>query len=215
MAEKAFIFDMDGVIIDSEPLHARAKKAALREFGLDLEVDDLYFAHYVGRSAKSFFCDIAAQHPECTASWETMAAKKHEIYLKLLTEDESIEAIEGIKELLARLKANGYKIGLASSSVLNVVRLVLTRFGIIDYFQCITGGNEVTHAKPSPDIYLLAAQRLGADPADCTVVEDANAGVRAAKAAGMHCIAVYNPHSGKQDLSMADQIITRYEEIEL
>ena len=113
------------------------------------------------------------------------------------------------------MKAKGYKIGLGSSSVRPMVNNVLTRFGIIEYFDALTTGDEVEHSKPDPTIYLLAAKKLGVNPADCTVVEDAASGVKAAKAAGMQCIAVRNPNSGQQDLSLADKIIDKYEEIHI
>lgn len=215
MSYKAFIFDMDGVIIDSEHLHAVTKVQAIRSFGVDVSGDDLNLQNYVGRSAKSFFSDVIAKYPELGDDWEVLAKKKHELYQKILREDPDLEPIDGIPELLARLKENGYKIGLGSSSVMANVQLVLTRFGIIDYFDAIAAGSEVENAKPAPDVYLLAASRLGVAPENCTVVEDAGAGVMAAKAAGMHCIAIKNPNSGEQDLSKADVIIDSYEEIVL
>ena len=209
------IFDMDGVIIDSEHLHAVTKVQAIRSFGVDVSGDDLNLQNYVGRSAKSFFSDVIAKYPELGDDWEVLAKKKHELYQKILREDPDLEPIDGITELLARLKENGYKIGLGSSSVMANVQLVLTRFGIIDYFDAIAAGSEVENAKPAPDVYLLAASRLGVAPENCTVVEDAGAGVMAAKAAGMRCIAIKNPNSGEQDLSKADVIIDSYEEIVL
>lgn len=215
MSDKAFIFDMDGVIIDSEHLHAVTKVQAIRSFGVDVSGDDLNLQNYVGRSAKSFFSDVIAKYPELGDDWEVLAKKKHELYQKILREDPDLEPIDGITELLARLKENGYKIGLGSSSVMANVQLVLTRFGIIDYFDAIAAGSEVENAKPAPDVYLLAASRLGVAPENCTVVEDAGAGVMAAKAAGMRCIAIKNPNSGEQDLSKADVIIDSYEEIVL
>lgn len=215
MSDKAFIFDMDGVIIDSEHLHAVTKVQAIRSFGVDVSGDDLNLQNYVGRSAKSFFSDVIAKYPELGDDWEVLAKKKHELYRKILREDPDLEPIDGITELLARLKENGYKIGLGSSSVMANVQLVLTRFGIIDYFDAIAAGSEVENAKPAPDVYLLAASRLGVAPENCTVVEDAGAGVMAAKAAGMRCIAIKNPNSGEQDLSKADVIIDSYEEIVL
>ena len=213
--KKGIIFDMDGVIIDSEHLHAVTKVQAIRSFGVDVSGDDLNLQNYVGRSAKSFFSDVIAKYPELGDDWEVLAKKKHELYQKILREDPDLEPIDGITELLARLKENGYKIGLGSSSVMANVQLVLTRFGIIDYFDAIAAGSEVENAKPAPDVYLLAASRLGVAPENCTVVEDAGAGVMAAKAAGMRCIAIKNPNSGEQDLSKADVIIDSYEEIVL
>ena len=216
MNNKAFIFDMDGVIIDSEHIHARAKLATLREYGVGLPVEELNLEHYVGRSAKEFWIDMKERFPDIfTEDWQVMANKKYEKYMEILNNDKNLKPIDGLPELLQRLKAAGYKIGLASSSVRPMVNMVLNRFGIMDYFAALTTGDEVVNAKPAPEIYLLAAKKLGMAPADCTVVEDANAGVRAAKAAGMKCIAVQNPNSGEQNLSMADEIIKKYEDIKL
>ena len=213
--EKAFIFDMDGVIIDSENLHSVTKVQAIRSFGVEVSEADLNLQSYVGRSAKSFFSDVLAKYPELGDDWEVLAKKKHELYQKILREDPDLKPIDGIPELLARLKEKGYKIGLGSSSIMANVQLVLNRFGIIDYFDAIAAGSEVEHAKPAPDVYLLAASRLGIAPENCTVVEDATAGIAAAKAAGMRCIAVRNPNSGAQDFSQADEVIDRYAAIKL
>lgn len=215
MGDRAFIFDMDGVIIDSEHIHAVTKVQALRFFGMDVDEGSLHLEDYVGRSAKSFFSDAIARFPELGDDWRVLAKKKHELYVDFLRNSLDLKPIDGVVELLARLKEKGYRIGLGSSSVIENIRIVLTRFGIMDYFDAIAAGSEVENAKPAPDVYLLAAERLGTAPACCTVIEDANAGVKAAKAAGMRCIAIRNPNSGKQDLSMADVIIDRYEEIAL
>ena len=215
MEEKAFIFDMDGVIIDSEKLHSITKVQAIRSFGVNVRESDLNLESYVGRSAKSFFSDVIAKYPELGDDWEVLAKKKHELYQKILREDPDLKPIDGIPELLERLKAKGYRIGLGSSSVMANIQLVLGRFGIMDYFDAIAAGSEVEHAKPAPDVYLLTASRLGIAPEDCTVIEDAGAGVMAAKAAGMRCIAIKNPNSGEQDFSQADMIIDSYEEIVL
>ncbi|MGM9539817.1 HAD family hydrolase [Anaerovibrio sp.] len=215
MSDKAFIFDMDGVIIDSEHIHAVTKVQAVRSFGVDVSEADLDLRSYVGRSAKSFFSDMIAKYPELGDDWEVLAKRKHELYQRILREDAGLKPIAGIPELLARLKAKGYRIGLGSSSVMANIQLVLNRFGIMDYFDAIAAGSEVEHAKPEPDVYLLAARRLGVATENCTVIEDAGAGVMAAKAAGMRCIAIRNPNSGAQDLSRADMIIDSYEEIVL
>ena len=215
MAEKAFIFDMDGVIIDSEKLHSITKVQAIRSFGVEVREAELNLESYVGRSAKSFFSDVIAKYPELGDDWEALAQKKHELYQKILREDPDLKPIDGIPELLDRLKEKGYRIGLGSSSVMANIQLVLGRFGILDYFDAIAAGSEVENAKPAPDVYLLAASRLGIAPENCTVVEDATAGIVAAKAAGMRCIAVRNPNSGAQDFSQADEVIDRYAAIKL
>lgn len=180
MAEKAFIFDMDGVIIDSEKLHSITKVQAIRSFGVEVREAELNLESYVGRSAKSFFSDVIAKYPELGDDWEVLAKKKHELYQKILREDPDLKPIDGIPELLDRLKEKGYRIGLGSSSVMANIQLVLGRFGILDYFDAIAAGSEVENAKPAPDVYLLAASRLGIAPENCTVVEDATAGIVAA-----------------------------------
>ena len=182
---------------------------------LEVSEADLNLQSYVGRSAKSFFSDVLAKYPELGDDWEVLAKKKHELYQKILREDPDLKPIDGIPELLARLKEKGYKIGLGSSSIMANVQLVLNCFGIIDYFDAIAAGSEVEHAKPAPDVYLLAASRLGVAPENCTVVEDAAAGIAAAKAAGRRSSAVRNPNSGTQDFSQADVVIDRYDEIKL
>ena len=188
MAEKAFIFDMDGVIIDSEKLHSITKVQAIRSFGVEVREAELNLESYVGRSAKSFFSDVIAKYPELGDDWEVLAKKKHELYQKILREDPDLKPIDGIPELLDRLKEKGYRIGLGSSSVMANIQLVLGRFGILDYFDAIAAGSEV---------------------------ENATAGIVAAKAAGMRCIAVRNPNSGAQDFSQADEVIDRYAAIKL
>lgn len=212
---KAFIFDMDGVLIDSEVWHLKAKLATLKFFGWDMTAEDIDYEAYIGRSTNAFFTDFIAAHPESTVDWETMARKKHDLYREMLAHDPAFSPVAGVKELLERLQEHGYIIGLGTSSVREMVDLVLNRFDLMQYFQEITTSDEVAHAKPEPDIYLLAAKKLGVKPAECCVVEDATSGIKAAKAAGMHCIAFYNPHSGRQDLSLADEVVDDYSKLRL
>lgn len=214
MSKKAFIFDMDGVIIDSEPIHIKAKMATLKDFGINETEKDINMEYYMGRNSFEFYDDVLKRHPEVKADHATMARHKHKLYVEMLEKDPSIKAIKGFPELLARLKAKGYIMGIGSSSSLAMINMVVDRFGIRDYFAKLTSGEEVPQTKPNPAIYLLAAKRLGVSPEDCTVVEDANAGVQAAKAAGMYCIAYRNPNSGNQDLSLADRIIDSYDELQ-
>ena len=94
-----------------------------------------------------------------------------------------------------------------------MIEAVLQKFGFADYFQSVLSGADLPKSKPDPAVYLLSAQRLGVEPKDCAVLEDAAAGVAAAKAAGMYCIAYRNPNSGNQDLSRADEVIAKIEEI--
>lgn len=209
--KKAYIFDMDGVIYDSEPIHARAKKQVLAEYGIDISAERL--ATFVGRSSRDFYGTMVEENPACGASWQELAKKKHDLYRKLLTEDRSIQAIPGVRELLERIKAAGYLIGLGSSSTMEMINLVLNRFDLKKYFSVVVSGDELPRSKPDPLIFLTVAEKLGVAPTDCVVIEDAGAGVAAAKAAGMYCIGYNNPNSGPQNLSGADMIVGSHYDI--
>lgn len=211
MADRAFIFDMDGVIYDSEPIHAKAKKQVLAEFGIT--ISDERLATFVGRSSRDFYGIIVEENPQCPLSWQELANKKHDLYRKMLTDDKDVKIMPGVRELLERIKQAGYPIGLGSSSTMEMIELVLGRFGLKDYFSVLISGNDLPRSKPDPLIFLTVAEKMGVSPDICTVIEDAEAGVAAAKAAGMYCIGYRNPNSGPQDLSRADRIVDSHNDI--
>lgn len=212
--KKAFIFDMDGVIIDTEPVHAIIKQRVCRKYGIELPVE--MFAQFVGRTSEDCFTEIAEKFNFTERTGAELAKEKHQAYLQALS-DGSIEipVVPGIHALLERIKKAGYIIGLASSSATPMINTALTRLGIKEYFSVIVSGADLPKSKPDPAVYLLAAEKLGIEPADCIVIEDAKAGIDAAKAAGMYCIAYHNPNSGNQDLSRADKIVNSHDDIEV
>ena len=122
-----------------------------------------------------------------------------------------LEPISGIMALLERLKESKIKLGLASSSPGKVIELILQKCEVDRYFETVVSGESVKQGKPAPDIFLLAAERLGVEPRQCVVIEDSAKGIAAAKAAGMKCIGYRNPHSYQQDLSGADWIVADFE----
>jgi HAD superfamily hydrolase (TIGR01509 family) len=126
---------------------------------------------------------------------------------------ESMVSVSGTIELIQYLYDNGLKLGLASSSPRYFIEMVLNNFDLLKYFTIIVSGEELERSKPHPDIYLKAAEQIGISPIDCVAIEDANAGVRSAKAAGMYTIGYQNPNSGAQDLSAADVVIQDMKEV--
>lgn len=206
---KAFIFDMDGVIIDSEPLHFAVDLMILEQFGLNLEKEKL--EQYVGMTNPEMWRLIKEQYGVTNTVEEMIEAQ---LARKLMHLDEiELEPISGIRELLLELRNNNISIGLASSSPRVFIEAVLQKFTIIDQFSCIVSGEEVDRGKPAPDVYLEAARMLKVKPEDCIVLEDAKHGVKAAKSAGMRCIGFVNPNSGNQDLSEADFTVRSIGEI--
>ena len=201
---EAFIFDMDGVIIDSEPLHSRVKMETFAHFGLPFDEGDL--AQYMGRTSVDIFSDVLKKEHRTDVSVQEIVNYKHAHYLELAVGG-ALEAIPGSLELIARLRAAGVQLALATSSWRRVVDAILVQFDLTEAFASVISGSELPKSKPDPAIYRLSAEALGVDPRKCVVLEDTAAGVAAAKGAGMYCIGFRSPHSGVQDLSRADEIV--------
>lgn len=207
---KAVIFDMDGVIIDSEPLHARAAVIAMKNFGLELTLDYCY--SFIGSTAKHML-EVTKDRYHLNATIEELmeanvAAKRH------LVEAEGYPPIPYVYELMANLHDNGYLLAIASSSPYEDIMATATRLKLLPFLNRIVSGMQVQHPKPAPDVFLLAAEELGVSPDECVVIEDSCNGLLAARAAGMTRVAFFNPHSGAQDLSAADYVVEGFDEVD-
>lgn len=180
----AVIFDMDGVIIDSEPIHFMSDKMTMLDYGFELTDQELH--KYVGISNPIMWEEMREQYGMVATVEELL--HKQMYYKKLLFGDREIQSIEGIENLLKILKDSDIRIGLASSSPRGFIELILSNLGIIEYFAVVVSGEEVERSKPAPDIFLKAAELLKVNPSNCIVIEDSRNGVKAAKDAGMKCI---------------------------
>lgn len=206
---KACIFDMDGVIINSEPLHYEVDQIVLRENGIS--VDDSYLDKFVGYTNPAMWEAIKV---ELSLGAPVARLINRQISLKLdLLAKRTYKPIEGIPELMASLKEKGIVIGLASSSPREFITGVMGKLHLMSFIDAWESGEEVAESKPAPDIFLHVSGLLGMKPVDCLVIEDSKSGVVAAKSAGMSCIGFQNPHSGNQDLSDADFIVKNIGEI--
>ena len=180
------IFDMDGVLTDSEPLINAAAIAMFKEKGLTVQPDD--FLPFVGTGEERYVGGVAEKYH---FPLDAAAAKQrtYEIYLDLVPSQ--LEAFSGVHELISTCRQAGLRVAVASSAdrikvVANLQKIELPP----ESWDAVVTGELVTHKKPAPDIFLLAAQSLGVKPGECVVVEDAVNGIQAAKAAGMRCVAV-------------------------
>ena len=183
---RAVIFDMDGVLTDSEPLINAAAVAMFRELGVTVQPED--FFPFVGMGEDRYIGGVAEKYDVAL----DLAAAKHrtyEIYLDLVPHQ--LRAFPGVRELVAACREAGLHVAVASSGDDVKVNANLNTIGLpVAAWDAVVTGEEVTHKKPAPDIFLLAASKLGMRPAECVVVEDAVNGIQAAKAAGMRCVAV-------------------------
>lgn len=205
---EAVIFDMDGVIVDSEPLHERAFLEIFQEMGYG-ENHGIDFDHYLGKSDRALWLDFVAKHQPPQPLEELLAWKQGHL-LKLLREEEPIfEPLPGLVERLA----GRYRIGLASGSLYPVIDQVLAFQNLRRFFPVAVSVQDVPRGKPAPDVFLRAASLLGVDPASCWVIEDSAAGVTAANEAGMTSIAITNSLP-RTKLSHAHHIVDDYAEID-
>jgi len=202
------IFDLDGLLADTEKLHWRAYREALQAHGAILSETD-YAEHWV-RTGKGIG-EWVAQH-ELALDPVAIRARKARRYLELLTTE--LRPMDGALELLGMLLGNK-TMGLASSSYRDAVEGVLQGLDISRYFAAIVTGLDVTRVKPAPDIFLAAARLMGAKSAECLVLEDAEKGVLAAHRAGMRCIAVPNEQTRHHDFSTATCVCSSLHEITL
>lgn len=208
---KAVIFDMDGVIIDSEPIYNKIHADMLREFGITEFLDCP--EDYTGMTSIAVFTKTKELY-QLKQTIAEIAAYQRDIIIREIKNLDN-EPIPGIRELLANLKEHNIKTAIASSSERLFIDTVVTKFGLHDYFDIIVSGDDIKNSKPAPDIFLKAANLLSVEPAKCLVIEDSKNGTIAAKAAEMKCVGFANPNSGKQDLSQADKIISSIHEIDI
>jgi len=191
----AVIFDMDGVLLDSEPLHYEAVRLILEEQGVDFPLDD-YF-RYLGTTLTSTWDDLCERYPITMPFDQFEARYNTDVLAEYLA---GAPLIRGARELVEQLREAGVPIAVASSSHRVWVDAALTGAGPREYFEQTTAGDEVAMGKPSPEIYLKAAEKLSFEPADCIAVEDAPAGVESARAAGMKVVLVRSELTAHLDL---------------
>jgi beta-phosphoglucomutase len=181
---KAFIFDLDGVITDTAEYHFRAWKRMADEDGLPFTREDNEALRGVSRRDSLLL--ILKGQPRSEAEMQALMARKNGYYLDFIKEISPRDLLPGARELLEELRAAGYKVGLGSAS--KNAREVLDRLGITALFDSVSDGFSVERQKPAPDLFLHGAALLGLPPAECVVVEDAEAGIAAALAGGFYAI---------------------------
>ena len=199
MKPEAVIFDMDGVLVDSEPFGFEALRRVMARYGLPYGEEEN--AEFLGRTTLDS-CQILRERHRLPEAAETLADWYVEGMLEQIARGPIPMA--GVPEVLRRIRAAGYRMALASSAEVRVIDANLTALGLRPLFDAVVSGTQVARGKPAPDVFLAAAERLGAPPATCLVVEDSRNGLLAAKAAGMRCAVVPCAHTRHQDFGECD-----------
>jgi len=202
----AILFDMDGVLMDSEPLHLRATQLTLGDRAPSFtERDNLAF---VGATDPEMFRVLRVLF-NLDASTAELVSRKREHLIALVRAEG--RRLPGVPEVPLRLRETGLRLGLVSASARPVIDAILEAVGLSGVFDSVVSGDEVARGKPAPDGFLMAARRLAMDPERCLVVEDSRNGVLAAKAAGMTVAAVPGPTTSDEDFSPADLVLPSLE----
>lgn len=202
----AIIFDMDGVLIDSQPLHYEIDIRVLKACGFDATLSHVTPYSGVGNP------DRWPKYKETLLLKPTVQEliKMSEANMRDIFNETKLTAIEGITELLSNIKKLGLPTGVASASSHELIDMVLKRTGISDYFDIIVSGEDVKVGKPHPDIYLKAASMVNLPPQQCIAIEDAPSGILAAKNAGFTCIAYKNPNTHGQVFDNASYVVDKF-----
>lgn len=207
---KAVIFDMDGVIIDSEPQHAKAALRVFKRHGAN--TDYSYCSSFIGSSTKKMAEDAIKRFGFTLSPDELLREMNAE--KKAVLKEEGYVILPGIEGLIKDLYHKGIRLAIASSSSPTEIKDTVKTLGIKKYFTKLISCTNVEHPKPAPDTFLLALKELGVNAKEAVVVEDSCYGSQAAKAAGITCVGFVNLHSGKQDLSAADVLLESFEKID-
>lgn len=207
---KLVIFDMDGVLIDSEPLHFEVEQKLFRDLGLTIPEAELHT--FVGITSREMWTRIKHKY-NLPHSIEELLAVEVASYERRLVEPGAAQPVLGVIDLIKELYHRDIKLAVASSAERTSVDIVLRLFELGDFFEVVVSGGDVPRSKPAPDIFLRAAELAGVQPSECIVIEDAQNGVAAARAAGMKCVGYSSSRSGKQDLSAATMVISDFAQI--
>lgn len=202
---------MDGVIIDSEPVHQQLEIEMFQDLGLN--ISDEEHSSYVGTSAIDMWSMIGEKHVLNKTPEELLLYGRKRYWEAL--EGGRVPLVDGALHLIETVHRTGFVIQVASSATRPTVDKVLEYFKLDRFFKHRIGGNEVSMSKPDPEIFLKAAKQSESLPGRCLVIEDSANGVKAAKAAGMVCIGYANPGSGSQNLSAADIVVDSIYKIDL
>lgn len=207
---KTVIFDMDGVIVDTEPVHSYAYFQHFTELNIDVSKE--MFTSFMGNSTRNTFQKLKELFP-IDGEVEDLIQRKRTLFNDAFDSKKDLVLLEGVENLIKDLYKNGIQLIVASSASKVTIDRVFKRFNLYQYFTHIVSGEDFPNSKPHPAIFEYAASLSIASKENCIVIEDSTNGVIAAKAAGIFCIGYNSIHSKLQDLTTADVVINHFDEV--
>ncbi|MGB1042012.1 MAG: HAD family hydrolase [Tenacibaculum sp.] len=211
MALQAVLFDMDGVIVDTEPLHKEAYFLMFKK--VEISVTQELYNSYTGQSTIDICRDLVAKF-KLSYTAEDLVAYKRAFFKELFfSENNSLQLLDGVLDLIKNYYNNGITLVLASSASMFTITSVFDRFDLHQYFKGKISGADLKASKPHPEIFIKAAEIAGFSTDECMVIEDSTNGIKAAYDAGVYCVAYKSEHSKAQDYTLAQKVIDDYKEI--
>lgn len=207
---KTVIFDMDGVIVDTEPVHHFAYNQHFKE--LQIEVSPELYASFTGNSTKNIYEKLKELY-QLEDEVLHLVETKRNLFNDAFDAKEDLYLLDGVAALIKELHEKGMQLVLASSSARVTIERIFNRFKLHQYFSHIVSGEDFPRSKPHPAIFEEAARLSQTPRENCIVIEDSTNGIKAANAAGIYCVAYVSVNSKLQDLSLADRVIHHFDEL--
>lgn len=207
---KAVLFDMDGVIVNTEPLHKKAYYKMFNAF--DIDMTNSYYEDLTGQSTRNI-CIKLVDHFNLQTTPEELESNKRKYFWELFNKGDGLELIDGVLDIIKEYHNNGLTLILASSASMNTIDGVFKHFNLDQYFLTKLSGADLKASKPHPEIFEKAAKAAGCNTNECFVIEDSTNGIKAAKRAGIFCVGYDSFHSKNQDYTLADIVVSNFKEI--
>lgn len=207
---KAVLFDMDGVIVDTEPLHRKAYFLMFKD--MNIAVSEALYTSFTGQSTINICRKLVVQF-QLTETPEALVACKRKHFKYLFENDTSLQLLDGVLDLIKDYYNNEVTLVLASSASMPNIDSIFDRFDLNKYFVAKLSGADLKESKPHPEIFMKAAEASGHPKEHCIVIEDSSNGIKAANDAGIFVIGYDSKHSTDQDYSNADKVVSRFDEI--
>ncbi len=212
MPLKAVLFDMDGVIVDTEPLHRKAYFKTFNDLGII--VSEEFYSTFTGNSTQKV-CEKLIEHFNLKMTWQELAEIKRKYFKVLFDTDPDFDLLPGVKDLIIHYFENDVTLILASSAHINTINWVFEKFDLEKYFSGKISGALLEESKPHPEIFIRAAEMAGEDKKNCMVIEDSTNGILAAYRAEIFCAAYKSEHSELQDYSLANILVSEFSDLKL
>jgi HAD superfamily hydrolase (TIGR01509 family) len=207
---KAIIFDMDGVLVNSEPLHRKAYFNMFEEFNLN--VSNMLYESFTGKST-SAICKELCEIFDLSISHEKLMFSKRKHFKTIFDNDPEFQMIDGALSLIKNYFYNNLTLILASSASMTNINRIFKKFDLDKFFKAKISGADLKESKPNPEIFIKAAKLSGFNKSECIVIEDSTNGIIASKSAGIYCIGYNSPNSKNQNYDKADLVISNFNNI--